>query len=61
MVRALPKTTTKVYLLNPDYLFGQSVQRDTRKWLGRALFAMSGYATAAAAATFRRTIKSIGR
>ena len=24
---------TKVYLLNPDYLFGQSVQHDTRKWL----------------------------
>ena len=28
MVRALPKTTTKVYLINQDYLFGQSVQRD---------------------------------
>jgi branched-chain amino acid transport system substrate-binding protein len=24
---------TKVYLLNQDYLFGQSVQHDTRKWL----------------------------
>jgi branched-chain amino acid transport system substrate-binding protein len=32
-VKALPKSVTKVYLLNPDYLFGQSVQRDTRKWL----------------------------
>jgi branched-chain amino acid transport system substrate-binding protein len=32
-VKALPKTVTKVYLLNPDYLFGQSVQHDTRKWL----------------------------
>jgi branched-chain amino acid transport system substrate-binding protein len=32
-VKALPKDVTKVYLLNPDYLFGQSVQHDTRKWL----------------------------
>jgi branched-chain amino acid transport system substrate-binding protein len=32
-VKALPKSVTKVYLLNPDYLFGQSVQHDTRKWL----------------------------
>src|ERR1700709_396955 len=32
-VQALPKRGTKVYLLNQDYLFGQSIQRDTRKWL----------------------------
>src|SRR6201996_4157231 len=32
-VKAIPKDVTKVYLLNPDYLFGQSVQHDTRKWL----------------------------
>jgi len=35
MVRALPKTTTKVYLLNQDYLFGQSVQRDVKTFLGK--------------------------
>jgi branched-chain amino acid transport system substrate-binding protein len=34
-VKALPKDVTKVYLLNPDYLFGQSVQHDTRKWLAK--------------------------
>jgi branched-chain amino acid transport system substrate-binding protein len=34
-VKALPKDVTKVYLLNQDYLFGQSVQRDTRKWLAK--------------------------
>jgi branched-chain amino acid transport system substrate-binding protein len=32
-IRSLPKDVTKVYLLNQDYLFGQSVQADTRKWL----------------------------
>ena len=32
-IRSLPKEITKVYLLNQDYLFGQSVQADTRKWL----------------------------
>jgi branched-chain amino acid transport system substrate-binding protein len=32
-VKALPKSVTKVYLLNQDYLAGQSMQRDTRKWL----------------------------
>ena len=30
MVRALPKDIKKVYLLNQDYLFGQSVQRDVK-------------------------------
>ena len=33
MVRALPKATTKVYLINQDYLFGQSVQREVRNFL----------------------------
>src|SRR5262245_61701782 len=33
MVRALPKEVTKVYLLNQDYLFGQSVQRDVKEFL----------------------------
>ena len=32
-IRSLPKEITKVYLLNQDYLFGQSVQADTKKWL----------------------------
>jgi branched-chain amino acid transport system substrate-binding protein len=35
MVRALPKDLTKVYLLNQDYLFGQSVQRDVKTFLGK--------------------------
>lgn len=34
-VRSLPKDVTKVYLLNQDYLFGQSVRADTKKWLGK--------------------------
>ena len=33
MVRALPKDVTKVYLMNQDYLFGQSVQRDVKTYL----------------------------
>ncbi len=33
MVRALPKDTTKVYLINQDYLFGQSVQRELKTYL----------------------------
>ena len=32
-IKALPKDVTKVYLLNQDYLFGQSIQHDTKKWL----------------------------
>lgn len=32
-IKSLPKDVTKVYLLNQDYLFGQSVQHDTRKYL----------------------------
>jgi branched-chain amino acid transport system substrate-binding protein len=35
LVRALPKDVTKVYLLNQDYLFGQSVQRDVKVFLGK--------------------------
>ena len=35
MVQALPKDVTKVYLLNQDYLFGQSVQRDVKTFLGK--------------------------
>jgi branched-chain amino acid transport system substrate-binding protein len=35
MVRALPKDVTRVYLLNQDYLFGQSVQRDIKTFLGK--------------------------
>lgn len=34
-IKALPKDVTKVYLLNQDYLFGQSIQHDTRKWLAQ--------------------------
>src|SRR5262247_3143604 len=33
MARAMPKDVTKVYLLNQDYLFGQSVQRDVKAFL----------------------------
>lgn len=32
-IKALPPDIKKVYLLNQDYLFGQSVQHDTRKYL----------------------------
>ena len=35
MVRALPKDVTKVYLINQDYLFGQSVQRDVKAFLAK--------------------------
>jgi len=35
MVRALPKSITKVYIINQDYLFGQAVQRDLRVYLGK--------------------------
>jgi branched-chain amino acid transport system substrate-binding protein len=35
MVRALPKEVTKVYLLNQDYLFGQSVQRDVKAFIAK--------------------------
>ena len=32
-VKSLPKSVTSVYVLNQDYLFGQSIQQDTRKYL----------------------------
>ncbi len=35
MVRALPKTVTKVYMINQDYLFGQSAQRDLKVFLAK--------------------------
>jgi branched-chain amino acid transport system substrate-binding protein len=35
MVRSLPKDVTKVYLINQDYLFGQSVQRDVKAYLAK--------------------------
>jgi branched-chain amino acid transport system substrate-binding protein len=35
MVRALPKETKKVYLINQDYLFGQSVQREVKNYLAK--------------------------
>src|SRR6201991_3286757 len=34
-IKALPKDLKKVYLLNQDYLFGQSIQRDSKKWLAK--------------------------
>lgn len=33
MVRALPKDITRIYLINQDYLFGQSAQRDLKLFL----------------------------
>ncbi len=33
LVAALPRELKSVYLLNQDYLFGQSIQKDTRTWL----------------------------
>jgi len=35
MVRAMPKTVKAVYLINQDYLFGQSAQRDLKKYLAQ--------------------------
>jgi branched-chain amino acid transport system substrate-binding protein len=35
MVKSLPKNVDKVYLLNQDYLFGQSVQRDIKIFLAK--------------------------
>ena len=35
MVRALPKTITKVYMINQDYLFGQSAHRDLKAFLAK--------------------------
>src|SRR5205823_2737368 len=35
MVKALPPETKKVYLLNQDYIFGQSMQRDSGRFLAQ--------------------------
>ncbi len=35
LVRALPPEVKKVYLLNPDYLYGQAMQRDSTKFLAQ--------------------------
>ncbi|MBC7637204.1 MAG: branched-chain amino acid ABC transporter substrate-binding protein [Acetobacteraceae bacterium] len=35
MSRAIPKDVTKVYMINQDYLFGQSVQRDVKAFLAK--------------------------
>lgn len=35
MVRALPKDITRIYLINQDYLFGQSAQRDLKLFLAK--------------------------
>ena len=35
LVRALPKDLKSVYLINQDYLFGKSIQRDTRLYLAK--------------------------
>src|ERR1700748_950854 len=32
-IKSLPADLKKVYLLNQDYLFGQSIQKDSKKWL----------------------------
>jgi len=35
MVRAIPKSITRIYLINQDYLFGQSAQRDLKLYLAK--------------------------
>jgi branched-chain amino acid transport system substrate-binding protein len=35
LIRTLPNDLKSVYLINPDYLYGQSVRRDTLKYLAR--------------------------
>lgn len=35
LVRALPKDVTTVFLINQDYLYGQSVQADMKTYLGK--------------------------
>ena len=34
-IKSLPPDLKKVYLLNQDYLFGQSIQHDSKKWLAK--------------------------
>lgn len=35
LVKSLPKDITKVYLMNQDYLYGQGVDQDTKKFLAK--------------------------
>jgi len=35
MVRSIPKTVKSVFLINQDYIFGQSAQRDMKKYLAQ--------------------------
>jgi len=35
VVRSMPKTVKSVYLINQDYIFGQSAQRDMKKYLAQ--------------------------
>jgi branched-chain amino acid transport system substrate-binding protein len=35
LIRALPEDTTTVYLINQDYLYGQSVQSDMKSYLAK--------------------------
>ena len=35
LIRGLPKDTTTVYLINQDYLYGQSVEADMKKYLAK--------------------------
>jgi branched-chain amino acid transport system substrate-binding protein len=35
LVKSLPKNITKVYLMNQDYLYGQGVDSDTKKYLAK--------------------------
>jgi branched-chain amino acid transport system substrate-binding protein len=35
LVRGLPKSVQSVYLLNQDYLFGQTLQRETKEYLAK--------------------------
>jgi branched-chain amino acid transport system substrate-binding protein len=34
-IKSLPADLKKVYILNQDYLFGQSMQHDSKKWLAK--------------------------
>ena len=34
-IKSLPQTVKSVYLLNQDYLFGQSIQKDTKRFLAQ--------------------------
>jgi branched-chain amino acid transport system substrate-binding protein len=34
-IKSLPKSVTSVYLLNQDYLFGQSIEKDTKRFLAQ--------------------------